>query len=93
MKDKVYVADKEMKKAKRWIIFMLVGIAFGSGNFVWGIATDRFFSVLSGIFCSLTCGICSFRMLNIVERYARMSEMEKQLLDGIWMSYPGPAED
>jgi len=37
------IADKELKKAKLWIVFMLFGIAFGAGNLVWGIATDRLF--------------------------------------------------
>jgi len=75
------IADKELKKAKLWIVFMLFGIAFGAGNLVWGIATDRLISIISGIFCGLTCGICAWRMLTVVERYARMSEMEKQLAE------------
>lgn len=81
MNDKIMEADKELKKTKRWISFMLFGIALGSGNLMWGIATDRVFSVISGIFCGLACGICAWRMLTVVERYARMSEMEKQLAE------------
>lgn len=81
MNDKIMVADKELKKTKRWIVFMLFGIAFGSGNLMWGIATDRLFFVISGIFCGFVCGICAWRMLTVVEQYARMSEMEKQLVE------------
>jgi len=39
------------------------------------------FSIVSGAFCGLVCGICVWRMLTVVERYARMSEMEKQLAE------------
>lgn len=79
MKDTNFISDKEIKKCKRYIVLMLFGVALGAGNFVWGIATEKIFSVAAGLFCGPICAFCTWRMINVIEKYARMSETEKRL--------------
>ena len=72
---------KEIRNCKRLIVFCLFAVAFGSGNFIWGIVSDRIFSVVSGLFCAIVCSICVMRSIKTIESYVRMEQQAKALIE------------
>lgn len=71
---------KEIRNCKIFILFCLLGVAYGSGNFVWGIVCGRMFSIVGGIICALVCGFCSMRSVRNIEIYAAIGKDYEDLI-------------
>lgn len=72
--------EKEVKKVRVLIIFCLVLVAIGGANIALGINGARWFSIVSGLFCSIASSWCIIRSIRTLERYAKMKVMEEQIL-------------
>lgn len=71
---------KKIRNCKLFIIFCLFAVAYGSGNFVYGIIFGRIFSIVCGIICSLVCGFCAMRSIRNIEFYARAEKDFERLV-------------
>lgn len=72
---------KEIRNCKRLIIFCLFAVAFSGGNFIWGIISDRIFSIVSGLFCAIVCSICVMRSIKTIEYYIDMEKRVEDLME------------
>lgn len=72
---------KEIRNSKALIVFCLFTVAFGAGNFMWGMVSGRPFSIISGLFCAIVCGFCVMRSIKTIEAYVRMEQQAEALIE------------
>ena len=72
---------KEIRNCKRLIIFCLFAVAFSGVNLVWGFASERIFSIISGLFCAVMCSFCVMRSIKTIESYADMSKQVECMIE------------
>lgn len=72
---------KEIRNSKTLIVFCLFAVAFGAGNFMWGMVSGRLFSIISGLFCAIVCGFCVMRSIKTIEAYVRMEQQAEALIE------------
>lgn len=72
---------KEIRNSKALIVFCLFAVAFGAGNFMWGMVSGRLFSIISGLFCTIACGFCVMRSIKTIESYADMSKQVECMIE------------
>lgn len=72
---------KQVKWCKVFIVFLFISMIYGGGLTAFGIATERALSIIIGAICAIICTVCAYRMVLTIERYARMSEQEKRLIE------------
>lgn len=68
---------KEIRNCKLLILFCLFAVAYGSGNFVWGVVSGRMFSIVGGIICALVCGFARcevFETLRVTQEWKRIAK-------------------
>ena len=80
---------KEIRDCKLFILFCLFAVAYGSGNFVWGVVSGRMFSIVGGIICALVCGFCAMRSIRNIESYTRMEKDYEDLMKWTKQKEPG----
>nr|DAL89605.1 MAG TPA: hypothetical protein [Caudoviricetes sp.] len=72
---------KAIRNSKALIVFCLFAVAFGAGNFMWGMVSGRLFSIISGLFCAIVCGFCVMRSIKTIEAYVRMKQQAEALIE------------